>query len=104
VTESEPFAKPRDSRTRLLFNVAMATSSSSAHTAPKGRATPTRNSGDAGRTFFTPTIQWILVAIAAFAVVAAIIYVGSDISDGGGGVDHSGLAPVGAVTESPSTA
>ena len=84
----------------------MATSSGSARTAPKGKATPTRNSVDGGQTFFTPTIQWILVVIAGLAVVGAIIYFGSDIGDGGGdgGVNHSGLAPAGVVAESPSAA
>ena len=78
----------------------MATSNGSARTAPKGKATPTRNAVDDGRTFLTPTIQWILVVIAGLAVVGAIIYFGSDLSDGGGGVDHSGLAPTAVVTES----
>jgi len=90
----------------VVLNVAMATSSGSARTAPKGKATPTRNSGDGGQTFFTPTIQWILVVIAGLAVLGAIIYFGSDIGDGGGdeGVNHSGLAPAAVVDESPSPA
>lgn len=102
-SESEPFAKPRDSRTRLVLNVAMATSSGSARTAPKGKATPTRDSEDGGWTFFTPTIQWILVVIAGLAVFGAIIYFGSDIGGGGGGGNH-GLAPVAVETEAPSPA
>lgn len=84
----------------MVFNVAMATSSGSARTAPKGRATPARNADDRGRTFLTPTIQWILAAIAGLAILGAIIYFGSDIGDGGGA--HSGLAPMATVTESPS--
>ena len=50
-----------------------------------------------GRTFLTPTIQWILAAIAGLAIFGAIVYFGSDVGDGG-----SGLAPVAVVTESPS--
>ena len=82
----------------------MATSSGSARTAPKGRATPTRRTSDGGRTFLTPVIQWILVAIAGIAVLVAIIYFGSDIGDGGGGVNHSGLAPVAVVEGDPPVA
>ncbi len=82
----------------------MATSNGSARTAPKGRATPTRNSGGGGSTFLTPTIQWILVALAGLVVLAAVIYFASDIGDGGGGVDDSGLAPVAVLTESESAA
>ena len=81
----------------------MATSSGSARTAPKGKATPTRDSDDGGRTFLTPTIQWILVVIAGLAIFGAIIYFGSDIGGGGGGGNH-GLAPVAVVAESPSAA
>ena len=81
----------------MVFNDPMATSSGSAHTAPKGRATPARNADDRGRTFLTPTVQWILAAIAALAIFGAIIYFGSDMSGG-----DSGLAPVAVVTESPS--
>jgi hypothetical protein len=102
VIETEPFTKPRDTGRAMVFNVAMTTSSGSARTAPKGKATPTRNADGRGRgrAFLTPTIQWILVTIAGLAVVGAIIYFGSDIGDGGG--DHSGYAPVAVVTESPS--
>ena len=66
----------------MVFNLPMATSSGSARTAPKGRATPARNADDRGRTFLTPTIQWILAAIAGLAIFGAIVYFGSDVGDG----------------------
>ena len=82
----------------------MATSSGSARTAPKGKATPARNARSGDRTYFTPTIQWILVVIAGLAIVGAIIYFGSDFGDGGGGVDQNGLAPAAVIAASPSAA
>ena len=83
----------------------MATSSSgSARTAPKGKATPTRAANGGDRTLFTPTIQWILVAVAGLAILGAVIYFGSDIGDGGGGVNNSGLAPAALVDRAPTAA
>lgn len=74
----------------------MATKSTgSARTAPKGHATRSRNSDVAARTLLTPTVQWILVALLGLMIVAAIVYFGSDLGSGGGGGDHSGLAPIG---------
>jgi len=98
--ESESRTKPRDTGRAIVFNEAMATSSGSARTAPKGKATPSRNADDRGRTLLTPTIQWILAAIAGLAIVGAIIYFGSDIGDGDAG--DRGIAPGAVVTESPS--
>jgi len=73
---------------------AMATKSTgSAHTAPKGHATRARNADSAGRTLLTPMVQWILVILVGMAIVAAIFYFGSDLGSGGGGGNHSGLAP-----------
>ena len=71
----------------------MARSSGSARTAPKGRATPGRHSSDGGGSLLTPTLQWILVTLVGLLVIAAIIYFGSDLGDGGGGGDQSGPAP-----------
>jgi hypothetical protein len=83
----------------------MTTSSGSARTAPKGHATPTQSPDGEGRTFFTPTIQWILVVLAGLAIIGGIIYFGSDIGDGGGGGgNHSGLAPAAVVNEPASAA
>ncbi len=66
----------------------------SGRTAPKGKATPARNSGGGERAILSPTIQWILVAIVGLLVIAAIIYFGSDFGDGGTTVTQSGLAPI----------
>jgi hypothetical protein len=79
----------------MVLNVAMA--SGSGRTAPKGKATPARNSGSGERTLLTPTIQWILVTLVGVLVIAAIIYFGSDFGDGGGGITQSGLAPIAVV-------
>ena len=80
----------------------MARSSGSARTAPKGRATPGRHSSGGGGSLLTPTVQWILVTLVGLLIIAAIVYFGSDLGDGGGG-DHSGLAPA-SVVEHPATA
>jgi len=73
--------------------MAMATSGGSARTAPKGRATPGRHTAEGARTLLTPAVQWILVTLVGLLIIAAIIYFGSDLGDGGGGVDQSGRAP-----------
>lgn len=89
----------------MVLNVGMARSSGSARTAPKGRATPARHSsGGGGGSLLTPTVQWILVTLVGLLVIAAIIYFGSDLGDGGGGVDHSGLSPASVVERSPGAA
>lgn len=75
----------------------MARSSGSARTAPKGRATPGRYSSGGGGSLLTPTVQWILVTLVGLLILAAIVYFGSDLGDGGGGVNHSGLAPASVV-------
>lgn len=81
----------------------MATSSGSGRTAPKGRATPPRNARGGGGTFLTPTIQWILVVIAGLLVLGAVIYVGSDVGRGGGGIGQSSIAAT-AVIDAPAAA
>ncbi len=95
LSESVPSAKPRDKPPPVVLNVAMA--SRSARTAPKGKATPARNSGGGEGTLLTPTIQWILVVLFGLLVIAAIIYFGSDFGDGGSGVTQSGLAAIAVV-------
>lgn len=73
---------------------AMATNSKgSARTAPKGHATPARNSDVGGRNLLTPTVQWILVVLVGLLVMAVIFYFGSDLGSGGGGGDDSTFAP-----------
>lgn len=65
--------------------------SGKAVTAPKGRATRARNQDLDGSSFFGPTMQWILVIVAALAIMAGIFYFGRDVrSDLGGGGGHSG--------------
>ena len=82
----------------------MAHSNGSARTAPKGEGDPARATPNgAGRTLFTPTIQWILVAIAGLLVIGAIIYFASDSGSGGDDTNQRGLAPL-AVVEEPTTA
>jgi hypothetical protein len=62
--------------------------SGSAVTAPKGRATKARNDEDGGRSFMGPTMQWVLVVVAALAIMGGIFYFGrgarSDLGGGGG--------------------
>ena len=43
------------------------------------------------------TVQWIIVAFVGLLIIAAIVYFGSDLGDGGGGGNHSGLAPASAI-------
>ncbi len=81
----------------------MARSSGSARTAPKGRATPGRHSTVGGGSLLTPTVQWILVTLVGLLIIAAIVYFGSDLGDGGGGGNHTGLAPA-TVVEHAATA
>lgn len=65
--------------------------SGKAVTAPKGRATRARNEAVGGRSFFGPTLQWVLVIVATLAVLGAIYYFAGDVrSDLGGGGGHSG--------------
>lgn len=65
--------------------------SGSAITEPKGRATRARNADAGGRSLMGPTLQWILVVVAALAIMAGIFYFGRDVrSNYGGGGGHSG--------------
>ena len=103
--ESEPFTKPRDTGCTVVLNVHMATSSSGLGThRTEGAGDPDTRRRRQRSDMFTPTIQWMLVMIVGLALLGAIIYFGSDIGDGGGGVNHSGLAPAALVDPPPTAA
>ncbi len=63
--------------------------SGSAFTAPKGRATRSRNDAAGGRRFITPKLQWALVILAAALALGAFFYLGSDVRS-----DYNGVGPV----------
>jgi hypothetical protein len=62
----------------------------SAFTAPKGRATKARNDDDGRRPFLGPTMQWVLVVVAALAIMVGVFYLGRDVRSNTGGGGHSG--------------
>jgi len=64
--------------------------SGKAVTAPKGRATRAQNDDVSARSFIGPTMQWVLVILAALAVMAAIFFFGRDFRSDFGGGGHSG--------------
>jgi hypothetical protein len=92
----ERFPKLRDISAIVVLNVRMAgkASSGSATTAPKGRATRGRSDADEGRSFMSPTMQWVLAVLVVLAIIGGILYFGRDIgSNYGGGGGHSAPAP-----------
>ncbi|BAN04498.1 hypothetical protein [Ilumatobacter coccineus] len=59
--------------------------SGSARTAPKGRATASRNEARSGRSFLSPTMEWVLAVVVFLLVLAAIFYFFGDIRSTLGG-------------------
>ncbi|MFK8023100.1 MAG: hypothetical protein AB8G26_03965 [Ilumatobacter sp.] len=65
----------------------MASSGSSAKTAPKGRATRSRGDASSGGGI-SATTQWVLVAVALVAIVSTVLFFTRDVRSNLGG--HSG--------------
>ena len=80
----------------------MGTSSTgSARTAPKGRATRARSDGRATRGRLSSTVQWIIVIVVALAVAGTIMYLARDVRTNTGTLAPSDpVAP--AVVSAPS--
>lgn len=64
-------------------------STSQARTAPKGKATRSRSEARRGGSLLTPTMQWILAAIAVLLVLGAVFYLGRDVRS----TNQGGTAP-----------
>jgi hypothetical protein len=61
-----------------MLRMATKASNGSARTAPKGAATRSRAEAENGRSWLSPTLQWVLVAVAGILIAAAIFYFGRD--------------------------
>lgn len=76
----------------------------SARTAPKGRATASRNEARSGRSFLSPTMEWVLAVIVFLLVLAAVFYFFGDIrSTLGGTTAPADVVPETAVATSTLT-
>jgi hypothetical protein len=60
-------------------------SNGTARTAPKGAATRSRSEAENGRSWLSPTLQWVLVALAGILLAAAIFYFGRNTEAPAGG-------------------